>query len=131
MEGGAAGGRLHGLDHRRFTAPDAYRAVHDRHFATLADFVAEKRYYDLLLLDAAAGETCFSVENCSRAACRTEVRDIRDATCSAAASSPKCDIFTPRLALFTQGHPRSIETSGQPASAISAAARGPRSSSQR
>ncbi|MBI5489620.1 MAG: response regulator [Deltaproteobacteria bacterium] len=61
-EGGAAGGLFRGQDHRRFTAPAGYRAVHDRHFGYLAGFVAEKRYYDLLLLGAASGETCFSVE---------------------------------------------------------------------
>ncbi|MFH0900383.1 MAG: ATP-binding protein [Pseudomonadota bacterium] len=59
--GGAAAGRLRGLDGRRFEAPLPYRTVHDRHYPYLARFIDELGYHDLLLLDAESGETCFSV----------------------------------------------------------------------
>jgi signal transduction histidine kinase/CheY-like chemotaxis protein len=61
-EGGAAAGRFAGHNRRTFGAPVSYRAVHDRHFSYLARFVDQRGYYDLLLLDAVHGETCFSVE---------------------------------------------------------------------
>jgi signal transduction histidine kinase/ActR/RegA family two-component response regulator len=60
--GGAASRRIAGHDRRRFEAPAAYREVHDRHFPYLAGYVDEQGYYDLLLLDAATGESCFSVQ---------------------------------------------------------------------
>ena len=60
--GGAASGTLVGRDHRRFDAPPGYRKIHDRHLPFLSRYVDELGYYDLLLLDAPDGETCFSVE---------------------------------------------------------------------
>ena len=61
-EGGAAGQRFAGRDHRRFDAPATYRAIHDRHFSYLSRFVDQRGYYDMLLLDASNGESLFSVE---------------------------------------------------------------------
>ncbi|MBI5160111.1 MAG: response regulator [Micrococcales bacterium] len=60
--GGAAGHRLAGHDRGRFDAPASYRQVHDRHLPFFARYVEELGFYDLLLLDATNGETCFSVE---------------------------------------------------------------------
>ena len=53
-------GLLRGLDRGRFEAPEAYRRVHERHAAFLANYIHEKGYYDLLLLDE-HGVACFSV----------------------------------------------------------------------
>ena len=60
--GGAAEAGIAGHDHRHFEAPEAYRAVHDRHFPFLSRYVDQLGYYDLLLLDASSGESVFSVE---------------------------------------------------------------------
>jgi signal transduction histidine kinase/ActR/RegA family two-component response regulator len=60
--GGAAGRAVIGHDRRRFDAPADYRAVHDRHAPYLSRWVDEQGYYDLLLLDAKNGETCYSVQ---------------------------------------------------------------------
>jgi signal transduction histidine kinase/ActR/RegA family two-component response regulator len=61
-EGGAASRAFAGHDQRRFDAPAAYRAVHDRHYPYFAAYVDEQGYYDLLFVDARTGECCFSVE---------------------------------------------------------------------
>ncbi len=60
--GGASGAAFAGHDARRFDAPAAYRSVHDRHFPFLSRYVDQLGFYDLLLLDPARGEVCFSVQ---------------------------------------------------------------------
>ncbi len=61
-QGQAAGQRFEGLNHRRFLAPLPYRQVHDLYVANLAAVVDHQRLYDLFLMDAKTGSTCFTVE---------------------------------------------------------------------
>ena len=84
--GGAAGRALVGHDRRAFEAPASYRVVHDRHAPYFEGLVDEQGYYDVLLLDAKSGESCFSVQKESDFAAvvasqPTSLRDVfRDAT---------------------------------------------------
>ena len=59
--GPAGAGELRGLDKGRYTAPESYRSVNDRHIGFLAQYTRVQGYYDLLLLND-RGVAVFSVE---------------------------------------------------------------------
>jgi signal transduction histidine kinase len=60
-EGGSAGNRFAGHAAGRFDAPEAYRQVHGQHHGFLRLFTERHGFYDMLLLDGATGEVCYSV----------------------------------------------------------------------
>jgi len=53
--------RFHGSSEGGFTAPEAYRRIHDRHFPYLKHWADLHQYYDIFLLDPQRGDVVFSV----------------------------------------------------------------------
>jgi len=61
QDGGADKGLFKGLTNGRYEAPEGYRDVHDRYFANFKFYMDQYGYYDLFLMDAEYGATCFTV----------------------------------------------------------------------
>lgn len=59
--GGVDGKAFNGLASGNFTAPEAYKEVHDQHFGFYENFMNEYGYYDLFILSKDGGDVAFSV----------------------------------------------------------------------